>query len=102
MKLPIFQTVIQELSLLQSKWSSLLNVLLNNPSLQCLILQDVPLLNGSPTVINHTLGRVLIGWRVIGIDGVARIYDTQATNPRPALTLVLVSDAAVTVNLEVF
>jgi hypothetical protein len=61
----------------------------------------VALANGT-TVVNHLLGRKLIGWRIIGINGAATIYDQQASNQTPALTLVLVSNAAVIANLEVF
>lgn len=99
--LPIFQTKIQELLLLQNKWSAILNALISNPSLQSNILSSISLNNGT-TVINHLLGRKLTGWRVIGINGAATIYDNQTTNQTPQTNLVLISDAAVVVNLEVF
>ena len=101
MKLPIFLSNIQPLTLMQNKWSSILDVLLGNPSLDSSILKGVALANGT-TVVNHLLGRKLIGWRIIGINGAATIYDQQASNQTPALTLVLVSNAAVIANLEVF
>ena len=85
----------------RTKWKSILDVLLGNPSLNCSILQDVSLANGT-TVINHRLGRKLQGWRVVRIDGAATIYDQQDSNPNPQLTLVLVSSAAVITSLEVF
>jgi|SRR5687768_8805933 hypothetical protein len=89
------------LPLLQAKWAAILNPLLGNPSLDSLILENVSLASGTNT-INHTLGRKLQGWRIILINGAATIYDKQGLNQTPDLTLILVSNAAVIVSLEVF
>lgn len=89
------------LSLLQTKWASLIDPFLSNPSLSSIILPDISLVSGSNS-INHTLGRKLLGWRVIRIQGSATLYDQQGSNPMPELTLVLVSNANVVVSLEVF
>jgi hypothetical protein len=101
MQLPFFQTAIKELSLMQTKWKAILDPLLAIPANQSLILSQISLINGT-NVINHTLGRKLIGWNVIGINGIASIYDNQANNQSPKLTLILISNAAVIINLEVF
>lgn len=101
MNLPIFLTQIKDLSLMQTKWASILNPLLSNVSVQNGILKNVALGNGT-TVVNHLLGRKLIGWRLIRIRSSAQIYDTQDSNLTPEITLVLVSNAAVVVDLEVF
>ena len=99
--LPIFQSTDQNLMLLQNKWSSIINPTLVNPSLQCNILSKVALTSGTNT-INHLLGRTLQGYRIVRQRGPASIYDSQDSNQQPQLTLVLVSSAAVTVDLEVF
>jgi hypothetical protein len=96
-----FQTAIKELMLLQTDWISKINPFLGNPANNSSILKDIPLVTGSNTV-NHLLGRTLQGWSVIRRNGPATIYDTQASNPRPELTLVLVASAPVIVSLEVF
>lgn len=101
MQLPYYQTMIKELSLLQTKWKSILDPVLANPITQGGILMSVPLASGVNT-INHLLGRKLVGWTIIGINGAAVIYDIQASNQKPELTLVLQSNASVLVNLEVF
>lgn len=88
----------QMLQLLQDDWSTKINPLLKNPSLQCRLIKGVLLANGT-TVINHLLGRTQQGWRLVDIDGAATIYRSAALN---ALTLTLTSNAAVTVSLEVF
>lgn len=99
--LPIFKDDNTNLMLLQTKWSSQLNQLLSNPSLQSIILKQVPLASGSNT-INHLLGRRLIGWRIVRQRALASIYDNQDNNQSPELTLILVSNNAVSVDLEVF
>lgn len=89
------------LPMMQTKWASILNVLLSNPSLNSNILENVSLGSGT-TVINHLLGRKLLGWRIIRINAAATIYDQQTSNQTPDLTLVLVSNAVAIVTLEVF
>lgn len=101
MKLPIFITSIKELMLMQTGWSGILGPLVSSPSNQASLLKDIAVTNGT-TVINHLLGQKLQGWRVVGINAAATLYDQQASNPTPELTLILVSNAACTISLEVF
>lgn len=89
------------LELMQTKWAGIINPLLTNPSLNSVILESVSLGIGSNS-INHTLGRKLTGWRLVRLRAAATIYDTQDVNPMPDLTLLLTSNAVVTVDLEVF
>jgi hypothetical protein len=86
---------------MQSQWKAQLDPVLSNPLLQGQLLTQVSLNNGT-TTINHGLGRKLVGWFLVGISGAGTVYDTQTTNQTPQLTLVLVSNAAVTANLWVF
>ncbi len=99
--LPIFKSDVQELNLLQTKWSSQINPVINNPPNKSIILENVILISGT-TVVNHKLGRKLQGWTIIRQRSGASIYDDQDHNQMPDLTLVLVSDASVVVNIEVF
>ena len=85
----------------QTKWASAINPTLACPIVNGRLIQSVVLTNGTTTV-NHKLGRPLQGWFVVGSNAAATIYDKQATNQMPELTLVLVSNAAVTCNLWVF
>lgn len=101
MSLPIFQTDSKDLSLVQTTWSSQLNPVLNLPINQGLILKNVSLINGTST-ISHMLGRKLQGWFVVRLRASASIYDTQDSNPYPELSLKLVSNADVSVDLFVF
>ena len=89
------------LPLMQTKWASILDAFLSNPSLQSNILNKVPLSTGANTV-NHLLGKKLTGWRVVRLRSSATIYDTQDSNQTPQSTLILVASAPVVVDLEVF
>lgn len=91
----------QALSLMQTTWAQQLDPVISNEIVNGQLLQNQSLINGV-TVVNHKLGRKLVGWFIVGINGAASVYDSQATNQTPQLTLVLNSNAAVSVNLWVF
>ncbi len=106
MPLPKFQAIGDTVSgkdfgLLQTNWAALLDPLLGRRQNQSNILPDVELISGT-TVVNHRLGRKLQGYKIVLQDAAAAIFDNQSTNQTPELTLVLVSDAVVTVSIEVF
>lgn len=99
MQLPQFQSPNTVLQLMQSKWASILNPVLdiplnNRPS----VLKDVVLATGN-NVINHRLGRKPIGWIVTDVDANVGIYRSAEFND---LTLTLNSSGAATVSLLVF
>jgi hypothetical protein len=100
MALPTFNTQDLVVSQLQSTWSQALNPLLRNPANNSYILEKIPLVAG-PNVVNHLLGRKLIGWRIVRQRADASIYDTQDSNNTPALTLNLVSSADAVCDIEV-
>lgn len=114
LSLPILQAEDKQLNTMQTKWASILNPLLSNPSVNSVILQRVPLTNGTNS-INHTLGRKLQGWRIVrrrqflvtGTPTAYDIYDVQDSNQYPDLTLKLTCNQGtgtnpVLVDLEVF
>lgn len=101
MGLPSYYTTDVSLSLLQSNWATLLNPVLDNPIVNGQILENVSLVVG-PNTINHKLGRKLRGWWIVRQRATGSVYDTQDTNPTPAVTLKLTSDAIVSVDLLVF
>lgn len=86
---------------MQNTWATQIDPIIINPLVQGQLLQNLPLLVGT-NAINHKLGRRLQGWFIVGINGIAEIYDTQASNQMPQLTLNLTSDANVSVSLWVF
>lgn len=98
MTLPIFQTNIRELSLMQTQWSSLIKPVIDAPINNGVLLPGVVLISGV-TVVNHLLGRKLQGWQLTDTNAAATIYRSQ---PKSDKTLTLTSNAAVTVDLWVF
>lgn len=97
MSLPYFQSTDRNFSMMQTQWASQLNPVLSNPLLQGSLIRNVALINGT-TIVNHRLGRTLQGWIIVNIDGAATVYSSASD----ALTLSLVSNAAVNVSLYVF
>ena len=86
---------------MQSAWKAVLDPVITLPQNSARILQNVALINGTNTIA-HGLNRKLQGWSLTRKRAAAEIYDEQDDNPNPETTLILISDAAVTVNLEVF
>lgn len=86
---------------MQNTWGTALDPLVANPLTQGQMLTNIVLVNGT-TVINHRLGRKLIGWFIVGINAAATVYDNQPANQMPQLTLSLTSNAIATCNIWVF
>lgn len=101
MSLPIHKDDSKGLMAMQTTWASMLDPVLKAPITQGRQIDGVVLASGT-TMINHRLGEKLRGWVVVGSNGIANIYDQQASNPTPNLTLILISDAIVTVSLWVY
>lgn len=101
MALPIYQSDVAALSLLQTNWASQLNPLLRSPLSNGVLLKNVSLASGDNQV-NHLLGRNLQGWIVTRLRANVDIYDKQDSNVTPQLTLTLNASGAVTVDLFVF
>lgn len=89
------------LDLMQTKWAQELNPVIANPILQNNILKNISLVSGA-NVVNHKLGRNLVGWQIIRQRSAASFFDTQDTNQTPELTLNLNASAPVIVDLVVF
>lgn len=85
----------------QTTWANAINPVLASPIVQGLLIKDVELINGV-TVVNHKLSRKLVGWLIVGINAAATVYDNQANNQTPQLTLSLTSNATATCSLWVF
>lgn len=99
--LPIFITGDKNSVMMQNQWSSQLNPLLDNAITQGIFLTNVQLLSGN-NQLDHKLGHILRGWIITRKRGPGDVYDNQATNPFPNLTLTLNASANVMVDLYVF
>ena len=96
-----FQSTDQAFNLFQDRLNTVLNPILNNELNMGNILTKVSLASGA-NIINHGLGRTLVGWFPVRVRANATIYDTQDTNTTPQLTLLLTASAAVVVDLFIF
>jgi hypothetical protein len=87
--------------MMQNQWASALDPVLVNPLVQGRLVQGVVLTAGD-NVINHKLGRALVGWIVVRNTAATTFYDKQDSNTMSGLTLVLNASGACTVSLWVF
>lgn len=86
---------------MQAKWKSEIDPVLVNPLVAGHLVEHV-LLGSGANVVNHGLQRNLLGWLVVRKNAAITLYDTQASNQTPALTLNLVASGAATISLWVF
>lgn len=98
MLLPLQQTDLRDLALLQTKWKSIIDPVLSNPATNFSILKNVALTAGN-NAVPHLLQQMQQGWIVTDIQGAATIYRYQAFG---SVYLYLNSSANVTVSLGVF
>jgi len=91
----------QELNRIQDNLIRTLNPVFDTPILAGNLLQSVPLVVGS-NIVNHKLGRNLIGWMLTRQRSLANIYDNQDNNTMPSTSLILISDANVTIDIYCF
>jgi len=96
------KNLLRVINALQSNIEESLAPLINKTQNDSSILTNIQLTTGQNNVIDHTLGRDLVGWKLVRVRGVADIYDTQDSNPSKNLTLWLTTSANVSVDLEVF
>lgn len=96
--LPLVKSSDTTLSLLQTKWKAALDPVLKNIFINGVLLKNIPLVNGA-TPVNHMLGQLQQGWFIVDQNAAAQIYRSKPFN---SSTLILTSNAVVTVSLWVF
>lgn len=87
---------------LQTNIENSITPLANKTQNDSSILTNIQLKSGQTNIVNHTLNRDLVGWKVIRQRSQANTWDSQDANKSPNLTLLLHTSADVTVDLEVF
>lgn len=91
----------QTLAQLQSKWPAQLNPVLANLLVNGQLLSNITLINGT-TVVNHKLGRPILGWFITSPQGpFGNVYQTSY-QPNPSLTISLTNNASLITDLWVF
>ena len=98
MNLPLIQTTIRELSMMESQWKARLDPILSIPMLSGVQLTSVALVSGTNT-INHRLDRIQQGWIITDEQSAATIYRSAPFNDK---TLTLTASAPVIVSLWVY
>lgn len=99
--LPKFQSDDPSVQKMQTTWAQAIDPVIALPLNSGLLLTDIALTTGS-NVINHKLGRALIGWFLTRNNAAVTVYDTQSSNSTPALTLALTASGAAKVSIYVF
>lgn len=84
--------------LVDDQWANILNPIVTSPFNNSILIMGLKLLAGK-NIINHGLGKLMIGWSLVDINGPATIYRSSPLNDK---TIALTSTIAVTINLEVF
>lgn len=100
MSLPQFNTQDRSLTLLQSRWASQLDPIVENPLLKGVILRGVSLAIGDNTV-DHKLQRKPQGYIVVRtLIAASQIFEKESS--MPTLNIVLNSSAACVADILVF
>lgn len=79
-------------------WAQVLNPVINSPLNTIQIISDYNFKTGR-NIINHGLGRLMIGWFLIDSQGVGTVFRSAPLN---ASTLTLASSADFTSSIGVF
>lgn len=91
----------EELTRLQSNLDNWSKNVQNSSVNNGILLQNIALISGQNNVIQHKLGRELVGY-FVRLKGNSIVWDTQVTNRLTTSTLILHCSANVTVDLWVF
>lgn len=98
--LPLIQTAIRELQMLQSQWKAQIDPVISNSLIDGNQLKNISLVIGN-NVINHKLARNYQGYIITGLrQNFSQIVESPSQ--RPDLNIILTSSAACTIDLYVF
>ncbi len=90
-----------QLPQMQNTWATQLDPVISKPWNQGILIQNISLVSGV-NVINHRLGRKLVGWIPTRVRAQETLSDQQDTNPTPELTLLIESSGTIVIDLIVF
>ena len=84
----------------QTRWAADIDPVLNNLLVQGQLLTNIQLINGV-NVVNHKLGRQILGWFLVSPKSAAVVFEAPE-QPNPTLTLTLNSNASISTGIWVF
>lgn len=91
-----------DLNKVQDNIDNAFSYLVQDPFTSAVLLKNIKLTAGNDNIINHKLGRNLIGWILVRKRGPGDIWDKQDENTIPNLTLILNTSQDVVVDLRVY
>ncbi len=91
-----------ETSRLQENVSDMFNQLVNNPRLSGILIENVDLVFGQVTTVDHGLGRKIVGFEIVYKNNSVEVWAEDSKQILPLRTLVLDTNADATVNLWVY
>lgn len=96
--------LVRAINVVQENVAQSLNPVVNKVQNDATNLKNISLIAGQRNVINHTLGRKLLGYNVMlkGTTPTAIISNDQDNNPSPQLTLWLWTSADCTIDLQCY
>jgi len=98
------EDLVRNINLLQGNIAGTLNPLASKVQNDASNLTSISLKTGKVNIINHRLGRKLLGYNVMlkGKNPTAIISNDQDNNPSPTLTLWLYTSANCEIDLQVY
>lgn len=95
----VVNTKDADLNSVQRNVDDALTPIIRNPLLDGRMIEKVRLTAANPTLVEHKLGRQVLGWVIVDIDSNANVWKTPTNNIN---FLQLETSADCTVNIYVF
>ena len=102
MQLPLFKSTDNVISLLQTKWKSIIDPYLSVPMSQGLQIKNIVISNGTAINVPHGLARMQQGWKLTDINGSGFIYKSAPFNSNYLTLTSSASAASLTISLWVW
>jgi len=89
--------------ILDQKLLAIFNSIIKNPLLNTpTLLTGIMLTSGVDTIVNHTLGRAVKGWIIVDKNATGDVWQSSTTNAIPKSSIILKSNATITVSILFF
>ena len=92
----------QDLSKVQDNFAYSIDNIGGKEIVDGMLLKSISLTSGAPNLIDHKLGRTLIGWFIVRKRASSDVWDSQDTNLTKATNLILNCTNNVIVDIWVF
>lgn len=94
---------IPEVQRMENSLITTFNSIIKNPLLNNItIVKSLVLTSGVDTIIDHKLGKAVTGWIIINKDTFGDVIQSSTANPTPTSSIILKSNATMTVTVLFF